>query len=140
MRDFTHSLPMALLRAREAVMSRFRPLLKAHNITEQQWRLLRALDDDDGLEISELARRCCFLLPSVSGIVRRLESRSLLRRASDRADQRRAKVFLTAKARRLIAKIAPQSEQRYRAIERTLGGSKLNALYDALFELESELK
>ena len=36
MRDFAHSLPMALLAAREAVMAGFRPDLEAHQLTEQQ--------------------------------------------------------------------------------------------------------
>src|SRR5690606_29016261 len=43
MREFSKSLPMSLLRAREAVMLRFRSSLRMFNITEQQWRILRAL-------------------------------------------------------------------------------------------------
>ncbi len=44
MREFSRSLPMSLLRAREAVMRQFRPSLRNHGLTEQQWRILRALD------------------------------------------------------------------------------------------------
>jgi hypothetical protein len=43
LRDFSKSLPMALMRTREAVMKRFRPSLRDHALTEQQWRVLRAL-------------------------------------------------------------------------------------------------
>jgi DNA-binding MarR family transcriptional regulator len=43
MREFSRSLPMSLLRAREAVMRQFRPSLREHGLTEQQWRILRAL-------------------------------------------------------------------------------------------------
>ena len=39
------SLPIMLLRAREAVMKRFRPMLKAHGLSEQQWRVLRVLNE-----------------------------------------------------------------------------------------------
>ncbi|MFT5000920.1 MAG: hypothetical protein ACI875_001925, partial [Planctomycetota bacterium] len=35
------SLPIMLLRAREAVMRRFRPMLRLHDLSEQQWRVLR---------------------------------------------------------------------------------------------------
>jgi len=35
MRDFSRSLPMSLLRAREAVMRQFRPKLREHGLTEQ---------------------------------------------------------------------------------------------------------
>lgn len=31
-------------------MSRFRPVLNQHGVTEQQWRILRVLLDEDGLE------------------------------------------------------------------------------------------
>ena len=41
--DFEHSLPMMLLRAREAVMGRFRPMLREFDLTEQQWRIIRVL-------------------------------------------------------------------------------------------------
>ena len=47
MRDFSRSLPMSLLRAREAVMRHFRPSLRDHGLTEQQWRILRALASVD---------------------------------------------------------------------------------------------
>ena len=43
-RSFDKSLPMALLRTREAAMQHFRPLLAEHDLTEQQWRVLRALN------------------------------------------------------------------------------------------------
>ena len=39
------NLPQALLRAREAVMRYFRPNLKIAGVTEQQWRVIRALSD-----------------------------------------------------------------------------------------------
>src|SRR5665647_1001577 len=55
MRDFSRSLPMALLRARESVMRHFRPSLRAHGLTEQQWRILRALSSHGEIEVTELA-------------------------------------------------------------------------------------
>ena len=55
------ALPIALLEAREAVMSRFRPMLATHDITEQQWRVLRVLAEAGPLEATELARpRSCW--------------------------------------------------------------------------------
>jgi hypothetical protein len=52
MREFSRSLPMALLRAREAVMRQFRPSLRQHGLTEQQWRILRALAGVDAIEVT----------------------------------------------------------------------------------------
>ena len=45
MRPFQRSLPMQLMLAREAVMQRFRPHLTANGMTDQQWRIIRALNE-----------------------------------------------------------------------------------------------
>ncbi len=74
MRDFARSLPMSLLRAREAVMRQFRPSLRSHGLTEQQWRILRALAAVDTIEVTELARMAFLLGPSLSRILRDLEA------------------------------------------------------------------
>ena len=52
---------MALLRAREAVMREFRAALRRHGLTEQQWRVLRALTARDEMEILALADRILVL-------------------------------------------------------------------------------
>lgn len=140
MRDFAYSLPMALLRAREAAMGYFRPTLQRHNVTEQQWRIVRALHDDDDLEISELARRCCMLMPSISGILRRMEHKGLVRRSADSGDQRRSIISLTAKARRLMQRVAPHSEAHYAEIETAFGRDRLELLYSLVLELEAALE
>ncbi len=80
MREFSRSLPMSLLRAREAVMRQFRPSLRNHGLTEQQWRILRALTAVDTIEVTELARVAFLLGPSLSRILRDLEARDLIER------------------------------------------------------------
>ena len=80
MRDFSRSLPMSLLRAREAVMRQFRPSLRHHGLTEQQWRILRALAAVETIEVTELARTAFLLGPSLSRILRDLEARQLIER------------------------------------------------------------
>ena len=54
-RETSRSLPIALLRARDAVMSRFRPMLQERGFTEQQWRVLRVLDEGGPLDPTEIA-------------------------------------------------------------------------------------
>src|SRR6476619_8586408 len=78
MREFSRSLPMSLLRAREAVMRQFRPSLRQHGLTEQQWRILRGLTAVDAIEVTELARMAFLLGPSLSRILRDLEARHLI--------------------------------------------------------------
>ena len=37
------NLPQLMLQAREALMAQFRPILNENGVTEQQWRIIRAL-------------------------------------------------------------------------------------------------
>jgi len=43
------NLPLLLLQAREAVISHFRPLLNHFGLTEQQWRVIRVLEEKGNL-------------------------------------------------------------------------------------------
>jgi len=139
MREFSRSLPMSLLRAREAVMRQFRPSLRDHGLTEQQWRILRALASVDTIEVTELARVAFLLGPSLSRILRDLEARRLIERRVAKADQRRGLVSISARGVKLIETVAPTSEAIYAAITRRYGARKLAELQDMLHELEGSL-
>jgi len=139
MRDFSRSLPMSLLRAREAVMRQFRPSLRHHGLTEQQWRILRALAAVETIEVTELARTAFLLGPSLSRILRDLEARQLIERRVAEADQRRAVVSISADGLKLIEAVAPSSEAIYAAITRRYGARKLAELQDMLGVLERSL-
>jgi homoprotocatechuate degradation regulator HpaR len=139
MRDFSRSLPMSLLRAREAVMRQFRPSLRQHGLTEQQWRILRALAAVDAIEVTELAHVAFLLGPSLSRILRDLEARGLIERKVAKVDLRRAVVTISAKGIKLIEAVAPSSEAIYAAITKRYGARKLAELQDMLGELEKDL-
>lgn len=140
MREFSRSLPMALLRAREAVMDRFRPSLREFGITEQQWRVLRALYDRGEVETGALAGLCCLLTPSLSRILKRLEVNGLVARRPAPSDQRRTLVAISPAGRALLERRAPFSEAQYRAIEDAFGEERVAALYETLEDLLSALE
>ena len=131
---------MALLRAREAAMARFRPMLRSHGLTEQQWRVIRVLADSEDIDASELARRSFLLAPSLTRILQYLESEKLVRRRGDDQDQRRSVFSLTNSGRRLFAAVAPDSEALYRDIEAEFGGKRLERLYQLLAAFTDELQ
>ncbi|UGA45448.1 homoprotocatechuate degradation operon regulator HpaR [Bradyrhizobium quebecense] len=139
MREFSRSLPMSLLRAREAVMRQFRPSLRNHGLTEQQWRILRALTAVDEIEVTELARVAFLLGPSLSRILRDLEARALIERKAAENDGRRAVVSISAKGLKLIEAVAPTSEAIYAEITRRYGARKLAELHEMLGALEASL-
>ena len=129
MRGFDRSLPMVLLRAREAAMSLFRPLLAEHGVTEQQWRVLRAQASGKApMDAGELADATFLLAPSLSRILASLERESLITRETSATDRRRALISLSATGRELVGSIAPLSEAIYEELERCYGAQRLEAL------------
>ncbi len=139
MREFSRSLPMSLLRAREAVMRQFRPSLRRHDLTEQQWRILRALAAIDAIEVTELARTAFLLGPSLSRILRDLDARGLIERKTAKTDLRRGVISISEKGLRLMEIVAPSSEAIYAAITKRYGARKLVELQDMLSALEASL-
>ncbi|EED35648.1 homoprotocatechuate degradation operon regulator, HpaR [Luminiphilus syltensis NOR5-1B] len=139
LRRFDQSLPMRLLKAHEAVLRAFIPHLRAHDLSTQQWRVMRALGETKTLDISELADSCSLLRPSVSRILQNLESRGITRRRVCSDDSRRSLVSITPKGRKLLAQLAPESEARYDYIESCFGGRQLTLLYRLLDELVGSL-
>jgi len=139
LRDIQHSLPMQLLQAREGAMAHFRPMLRNHDLTEQQWRVIRVLAQAGKIDASELAKRALLLAPSLSRILAHLETNSLVVRTLDPDDQRRSKLSLTAAGRKKYRAVGPDSEALYGEIERRFGRKKLAALYTMLSDLNEAL-
>lgn len=132
MREFDQSLPMLLLRAREAAMAGFRPLLLAHGLTEQQWRVFRVLYEHDGIEASELAAGAMILRPSLTGVLDRLERDGHVRREPVPGDGRRVRVRMTPAARRLYKRLAPRVEAQYAALQSRFSAEGWAQLHESL--------
>ena len=135
LRAFDRSLPMALLRAREAVMKNFIPSLRENGLSSQQWRVIRALNEEEGLDITELANRCFLLMPSLSRIIQNLEKRELVNRNQSSLDNRKSVISITEPGKKLFQKIAPKSVEHYDLITEKFGYGKLELLYELLDEL-----
>lgn len=135
MRPFARSLPMQLMRAREAVMRRFRPHLFARGLSDQQWRIVRALVEAGRLEIGALAEACQIHPASLSRMLPKLVRAGWIARKNHKQDQRRVLVTITPRGRALFRTVAPESEAIYAAMEREIGAHKLRELYRLLDEL-----
>ena len=126
---------MLLLRARETTMARFRPVLHASGVTEQQWRALRALHDLGELTAAGLASECSILAPSMTRILRTLSEQGLVRTSRSKRDQRELKVRISAKGKRLVDEIGPKVEQQYALLREQLYPDRLASLYEDLHHL-----
>lgn len=132
MRSLDQSLPLMLLRAREAVMDHFRPHLHHHGVTEQQWRVLRALAEFGPVDAGTLARRVCLLMPSLSRILRDLASEGLLKRTRKEGDGRMVIVSLTSRGRGLFQRMSQESELIYASLSKAIGVERFEALAEDL--------
>ncbi len=137
---FTHrNLPLLLLQAREAVFVRFRPILNDAGVTEQQWRILRALLEHDALEPRQIGDICCLSSPSLAGILARMEDLGLIHRQRLPHDQRRVLVSASDQGAALAQRLAPRIEATYRELEETLGPAFTDEVYRLLDRLIQRL-
>ena len=83
------ALPLALLKARETVMSPIRRVLKNHDVTDQQWRVLRVLHENGVMDAKELAKSACVLAPSLTRMIKHLEQKNMLTLCADGKNGRR---------------------------------------------------
>jgi homoprotocatechuate degradation regulator HpaR len=120
-------------------MSRFRPVLNQNGVTEQQWRILRVLLDEDGLEPRQLCERCLISSPSIAGVLTRMEEAGWIQRERMEHDQRRVKVTVTAATKKLGKSMAPMIEREYLELENKVGVKQLQQVYDALDTLLQHL-
>ena len=134
---FTHrNLPLLLLQAREALMQHYRPGLRAHGLSDQQWRVLRVLrEHEGGLETGRLAQQAYLLGPSLTGMLARMEKSGLVARQRCPDDARRSLVAATPDGLALADALSDAIEAQYQDLAAHLGQARLNQLYTLLDEL-----
>jgi homoprotocatechuate degradation regulator HpaR len=137
--DDRQSLPIALLRAREAVMSYFRPHHRKGGITEQQWRVIRVLFLDGETDATSLARRSYLLAPSLSRILKDLEADGYVRRRPGKDDSRQSLLSLSPKGAATVTRAAPFLDGIHGEIARRFGRDRVDELLALLAELENAL-
>ncbi|MBO9443748.1 homoprotocatechuate degradation operon regulator HpaR [Phaeobacter italicus] len=129
------SLPIALLRARERVMGPIRALLSDADLTEQQWRVLRVVQESGDIDPTQISEQACLLLPSLTRILQKLEDKGLIQREKDQMDRRRQIVRITPAGEQIID---DNLEASLAVIENTrtkMGAERYEALLDLLNEL-----
>lgn len=126
------NLPQLLLRAREELLGHFRPLITHFGLTEQQWRIVRAVSEAGQLEPREICEICQILSPSLAGVLARMEDTGLVTRTRMEEDQRRVLVRLTPHAEELAAQLRPLIIEQYRLLEKAYGREMIEELYQVM--------
>jgi homoprotocatechuate degradation regulator HpaR len=133
------ALPVSLLRAREAVMALMRPILRDHGFTEQQWRVLRSLDQFKPIDKTTLAGRSTLMMPSLLRILKDLEQMGLLRPVPSASNPRLSRIVLTAKGANAVEKGSRDLAAMSRIVRDQIGGDALDELLKSLRLVESRL-
>ncbi len=139
LQPFPRSLPAILMRAREAVMTHVRPVLRAYDMTEPQWRVLRTLASVDEVEVTQLAEMVFLLPSSLSRILKDLTDRGLIQRRTSTEDLRKGLVSISESGMAVIEAANPRTAQVTSEIERLFGRDRLVRLERLLEELEEAL-
>lgn len=130
------SLPIALIRAREKVMGPIREMLSNSGLTEQQWRILRVLDELGPLDSTKLSENASLLLPSQTRIVQTLVEKGLVTRQADPSDRRRQTVAITSSGQQVILDNLDEAQRIAAHIETVLGKENVDRLLDILEEFD----
>jgi MarR family transcriptional regulator, organic hydroperoxide resistance regulator len=96
----------------------FQEMLEPHGLTPFHWLVLCCLWEQDGLPTSHLGDRLCQVGGTLTGVIDRMEERSLVRRERDPLDRRIFRIWLTEAGRQLEAVLPNHSaELRERALK-----------------------
>ena len=133
---FDASLPMMLYRVLDGIMPHYRALFSEHGLTEQQWRVLRTLWEDDSLSSIELARRTLLPAASLVGVLDRLEKKGLIVRLRSVEDRRIVFAKPTPEGRKLEREIAPRLHDIHQAVRRCVTDEEWQSLSMILRQFE----
>lgn len=136
LRQTRRSLPIALLRARETVMGPIREMLASSGVNEQKWRVLRVLQENGPLELSQVAAEACLLLSSLTRMIRPMEEEKLILRSTPPEDRRKTVIAITPAGEALVRAHALESQAIFARIEQDFGAEKLEQLLDLLQDLQ----
>ena len=111
MPKFLDSLPMILSRSLAGIMPVYRTLFQEHAITDQQWRVMRALWEQKHLTSKQISEITLLPSPSLVGILDRLEKKGFIGRLRSVEDRRLVYIVPTLAGRELQELMLPKIEQ-----------------------------
>jgi len=107
------------------------------DVTEQQWRVLRVLDENGAMDPTSIAEEACLLMPSLTRMLQKLEEKELILRDSDPFDGRKQRITVTPAASSLIQDNMATTIQLSERLKTRMGDAKYEHLLDLLNELDA---
>jgi len=131
---------IAILRSADRLRRRGEALLAPHDITLQQFNVLRILRGarPDGLCTLTIAERMIEQTPGITRLIDRLEKKELVRRVRSAKDRRQVWCQITPAGERLLARLDDPVESFDRAAVRRLSPADQDRLTALLGQLHGE--
>jgi DNA-binding MarR family transcriptional regulator len=99
------------LRAVRQIINRpIEALIERGGLTGPQQSTMQVLVESDGLSLKDLSKELGLAHSTVSGIIDRLEKQGLVKRQTDEADRRLAKLVVTEQVRKFLRETRPALE------------------------------
>lgn len=121
------------------------PAVRSAGLNPAQWGVLRDLHRAErqglpGLRLTDLSRRLLTRLPSLSGVVDRLERAGVVVRDNSPFDMRAKQVALTAKGREVVERILVAHGRQIDTVLGVLAPTEQGELHRLLSRLEQHLE
>jgi DNA-binding MarR family transcriptional regulator len=104
-------------------------------VTEEHWRVLLVLSDEQGHSMGELAETVLMNHPALTKNIDKLVSRGLVQRAPDASDSRKVLIFISDLGLDLLARLKTRIDALHRSTDEALGARKAAQLKRLLAEL-----
>lgn len=112
--------------------------LDEEECTEEHWRILHVLSDEQGRSMGELAERVLMNGPALTKNIDKLVSRGLVQRAADATDNRKVLVYISNRGLKTVGRLMRQVDAHHDSIEETFGPRRTGQLKKLLESFISE--
>ncbi|MGA1981854.1 MAG: MarR family transcriptional regulator [Acidobacteriaceae bacterium] len=120
---------LELCRTTDLLSRRLSPVLKAEDLSSNQYNVLRILrGTPDGLPCGEIANRMITRDPDITRLLDRLEKRGLIARCRETKDRRMVMARITSDGLKLLARLDQPVRDAHRSQLGHLGRERLRAL------------
>lgn len=96
--------------------------------SEEHWRILQVLSDEQGRSMGELAERVLMNGPALTKNIDRLVSRGVVQRAADGVDNRKVLVFISDLGLETVARLKERVDAHHNSLEEAFGPRKTGQL------------
>jgi len=134
--------PIGLLVAaiRRRIKQAVGALVEDQSLSPQQFWMLVAVAETEGLALGELARRCRMDSPTASRVIYTLTYRRLVRANVDPQDRRCTRLALTPNGKSLATRLLPIAEKVRGAVDKALTPAERAAVVSGLQKVLSNLE